>query len=120
MLNSLKRLANVLVFLFAMFILCGVMGLQLFNESVHYACRLTEEPEIGASTWAKLEPSHICSQNGNNDWDSYGAYQCPEGSFCGSPLDYGLEPDEDIQNDINYQYGFAIFANILDSIFTVF
>ena len=102
LLNSLKRLANVLIFLLAMFVLCGVMGLQLFNTSIHYACRLTEVPVTGALTWQKSPDSHICHEDGDNEWNSYNAYKCPENTFCGSPLDFGLEPDEDIQNDVNY------------------
>ena len=53
-------------------------------------------------------------------WDSYKGKKCPEGTFCGSPLDYGLEPDADILNDVNYNYGFSIFSDIGDSIFAVF
>ena len=69
-------------------------------NSVHYGCRLTAEPEPGAATWPKAPDSQICHIDGDNDQLSYIGYRCPEGTFCGSPLDYGLEPDEDIQNDI--------------------
>ena len=91
-----------MVFLLAMFILCGVMGLQLFMESVHYACRVTEAPLPGATTWPKTPDSQICDPGGNNDWDSYAGYKCPEGTFCGSPFDHGLDMDKDIKYDVNY------------------
>ena len=51
LLKSLQQLANVMAFLLVMFFLFGIMGLQLFNQSVHYACRTTEKPLPGASTW---------------------------------------------------------------------
>ena len=91
-------------------------------ESVHYSCRVTEKPEPGAEVWEKADNAehHICSRDGDNSWSSYSGYQCPEGTFCGSPLDYGLPQDEDIRDDVRYQFGFGIFSDIGDSIYTVF
>jgi hypothetical protein len=109
-----------MVFLLAIFVIFGVMGLQLFMESVHYSCRLTEKPEEGATVWPKSRDAGICDAEGDNSWDSYKGNKCMEGTFCGSPLDFGLEPDTDILNDVNYNYGFSIFSNIGDSIFAVF
>ena len=60
LIKSLKQLANVMAFLLAMFILGGVMGLQLFMNSVHYACRTTPEPLPGALIWERAS-NQICS-----------------------------------------------------------
>ena len=118
LLKSLKQLANVMIFLASMIFLAGVMGLQLFMHSVHYACRETEEPLPGATTWPKTD-DRVCSRPGDNDHQSYSGYRCPEGTFCGSPLDYGLEMDRDIHYNASLQYGFGIFENIGDAFFTV-
>ena len=77
LLKSLKRLFNVMVFLLSMFILGGVMGLQMFMESSHYACRLTEKPLPGATVWEKYPGTGICDPQGQNTWDSYSGYKCP-------------------------------------------
>ena len=75
-----------------MFVLCGVMGLQLFMESIHYACRTTPEPLPGAKSWElALDSRTICDANGDNAWSSYKGRMCPGGTYCGSPIDYGLE-----------------------------
>ena len=55
-----------MVFLLAIFIIFGVMGLQLFMQSVHYSCRLTEKPEEGASVWLKAKDRGICDAEGDN------------------------------------------------------
>jgi hypothetical protein len=81
---------------------------------------LTEKPEEGATVWPKSEDGGICDAEGDNSWDSYSGKKCAEGTFCGSPLDYGLEPDADILNNADNNYGFSIFSNIGDSIFAVF
>ena len=110
-----------MAFLIAMFVLCGVMGLQLFMESVHYACRTTPEPLPGATAWELAGDSRtICDPAGDNAWSSYSGRRCPENTFCGSPIDYGLEMDKEIDYDISVQYGFGIFKDIADSIYAVF
>ena len=51
----------------------------------------------------------------------YVGYICPEGSYCGSPLDYGLRIEDDgIEHNAALQYGWASFSNIFDSILAVF
>ncbi len=76
------------------------MGLQLFLNSVHYACRATPEPLPGATTWPRVG-NKICNENGDNSWISYKGHACEEGTYCGSPIDFGLEPDEEIKYDVS-------------------
>ena len=104
-----------------MFVLCGIMGLQLFMESIHFACRATERPEPGASEWPIYGDERIiCDEHGDNSWSSYSGRKCPDGAFCGSPIDYGLPMDKEIEYSVELQFGFSIFKDIADSIFAVF
>lgn len=81
---------------------------------------MTEKPLPGATEWPRYPGTGICDVDGNNAWDSSRGYKCPEGSFCGNPLDYGLSPDKDIELRADYQFGFGIFKDIFDSIFAIF
>ena len=46
---------------------------------------------------------------------------CPEGTFCGSPFDYGMKFEDDKINEVMFMgYGAINFDNILNSLNLVF
>jgi len=46
---------------------------------------------------------------------------CPEGTYCGSPIDYGLSlSDEGIAVNSSMQFGYGTFDNLLQAVFAVF
>ena len=126
--RSVMGLVNVGVFLLFIFLLFGIMGLQWFSGSMYYACRVTPEPIPGELVWEKspLATENVCARSGgSNSFFSVSGYQCPEGTYCGSPIQddykYGLTLEDDgIYTNANYQFGRANFSNIFDSILAVF
>ena len=57
-LKAVKGLVSVALFLIFFFVTFSVMGLQLFNDDMYNACRLTPEPEKnehGFLVWEKAE-----------------------------------------------------------------
>ena len=100
LLKSVMGLVNVTVFLLFIFVLFGIMGLQWFSGSIFYACRTTSEPLPGAKVWEKtpLASSVTCAEDTTFDIEflsSLNGYICPEGTYCGSPLQYGLSLEDD-------------------------
>ena len=100
LLRSVMGLVNVSVFLLFIFILFGIMGLQWFSGSIYYACRTTAEPLPGAKVWERspLATAATCVKEvtfGNDFFAPVSGYICPEGTYCGSPLEYGLAVEDD-------------------------
>ena len=123
LLKSVVGLVNVAIFLLFLFVLFAIMGLQWFSGAVYYACRTTPEPLPGATVWEKspLATSAVCSLNGNNEYDSHAGYSCPAGTYCGSPIDYGLTIEDDgVLYNEEIQFGNSSFIHIFDSFFAVF
>ena len=54
LLSSLPALANAVVFMFFIFLLFGILGVQQFPGTMYQRCRLTEEP-LADGTWPYLE-----------------------------------------------------------------
>ena len=66
--------------------------------------------------WDKdpLQNMHMCT-------NSLGLYKCSDGTFCGSPFDFGLTSEFDDVIDENFiNYGVLTFDNIGKSLLTVF
>ncbi len=84
---------------------------------MYYRCRTTEKP-VNSTYWPKSPIyTRICSKS--NDFG--GEYQCPKGLYCGSPLEYGIELEDDgIYKDSQVQYGIATFDNIGQAFIAVF
>ena len=124
LLRSITGLVNVAFFLLFIFILFGIMGLQWFSGSIYYACRTTEAPLPGATVWERspLAVEIVCSvEGGSNEYDTINGYKCPAGTYCGSPIDYGLSLDDDgIPFNANLQFGWGSFRNFFDAILAVF
>jgi hypothetical protein len=88
LISSLPQLANVTIFLSFIFILFGILGLQLFEGTLYNSCRVTPEPVNGV--WEKA-PGIIrhCSKL------ALGGYHCPPEYYCGNPLEYGISLEDD-------------------------
>lgn len=56
------------------------MGMSLFNGHIESRCRLSEYPEQGSNIW-EIDETNIFP---------CGSLQCPEGTYCGNPNDFGL------------------------------
>ena len=100
LLRSVMGLVNVSVFLLFTFTLFGIMGLQWFSGSIYYACRTTPEPLPGAKVWERssLAAAATCAKDvsfGIEFFKPISGYICPNGTYCGSPLEYGLSLEDD-------------------------
>ena len=89
LIQSLPELGNATIFLAFIIILFGILGLQQFNGVIYYKCRLTEQP-VNSTYWPK-SPDHVrvCSPAGD------GAFSCPVGLYCGSPVNVGISLADD-------------------------
>jgi hypothetical protein len=84
---SVKGIANVALFVAFKIFLFAVIGVQLFSGQTYYTCRTTIEPLPNATTWEIADVGvAICNPN---------ASSCPEGTYCGSPIDFGLTLESD-------------------------
>lgn len=103
----MPKILTVLLFMFFLIFLFGVVGVQLFAGKLYYACRTTPEPLPGADRWELAGGgwTKVCNPNYNNT--------CPEGTFCGSPYDYGLDKTSDeVQFNGGLQFGIAQYDNV--------
>lgn len=79
LLDSLPNLGNVVIFLLYLMVIFGILGIQLFSGAYESRCRLTEYPVNGV--WeVDNSTTHLCEDNSG----------CPENTFCGNPITYGL------------------------------
>jgi hypothetical protein len=85
LLGSMPKLLNVSIFLFFIYLLFGIIGVQLFNGLMYNKCRLTPKP-VNDIYWP-IVPNidRVCSTYKN------GGFVCPEGTYCGNPADYGID-----------------------------
>jgi hypothetical protein len=86
---SLNQLMNVGIFVFFLFILFGVIGVQLFQGTFYNACRITDEPLPGTTIWPKADDGRLCSIY------SLGGRKCPKDQICGNPDEFGITPGQD-------------------------
>jgi hypothetical protein len=73
------------------------------------------QPIDNGTSWPKdpLYPRVCSSEFG-------GAYECPSGLYCGSPLEYNISlKDDGIFNDAYIQYSIGSFANFGDALLGV-
>eukprot|EP00347_Sterkiella_histriomuscorum_P008485 403344914 len=115
LLQSLPELGNATIFLSFMIVLFGILGLQQFNGILYNKCRLTEQP-VNSTYWPKSkEFTRVCSQAGDGD------FVCPNGLYCGNPIDYGISLDDDgVYFDERIQFGISSFSNFGQAILAVF
>ena len=92
---SMPPLVNVGVFLCFIVVLLGTFGIHLFAGMYEWRCRKTPEPVNGV--WELMEPMHfrLCKPEYNN---------CPEGTYCGAPIEYDLPWDWEEVNYYEFQY----------------
>ena len=113
--RSLPSLGNAVVFMFFIFLLFGILGIQQFGGAFYRRCRYTEEPVDGLWPYDESIES-LCSFP-----DSSGMIKCPSGLFCKEPLDGGLSnkiDNPELQPLIDY--GLSNFDNLPSSLLTIF
>ena len=114
LINSMPELFNVAIFLIFIFMLFGILGLQLYSGQSYNKCRTTPKP-INSTYWPYSEEiNRPCSK-------IKGGFTCPKGLYCGNPSEYGIDLKyEEIYNNPGLQYGIANFDNIFQAILAVF
>jgi len=129
--RSLEGLSNVLIFLSFIFIIFGIIGLQLFSGSLYYSCRVGKAPIPGEKTWQKFSDpsfvpafSNLCTPENKIKYPWVVDYAtCPKekNSYCGSPLDVGLDIyDDGVRANADILFGISTFDNIGQSLIGVF
>jgi hypothetical protein len=113
--ESLEAILSVALFLTFTFFVMAVLNLQLFNKSLHYRCRLTEEPDYANDVWPIDEDvPHICGF-------SRFAEKCPTGTWCGEVTSKGLSTKHENTTDSKLVfYGNSNFDHIGMTLFTLF
>lgn len=108
LIDSIPYIANVAIFLLFILLIFSIFGLHLFAGIFENRCRLTSEPVDGE--WPILEGyNNLCNLELNN---------CPEGSFCGAPIDYGLIWDKSEIDNEEFNFGITNFDQIQNSVLT--
>jgi hypothetical protein len=119
LLLSVKGFLNVIVFLGFIFVIFSSIGLQWFSGAIYYTCRVDEAPYVGDTSWNKTEPG-VCTPVENQIFPSLIHYnKCAARSTCGSPLEFGLDPQKDsLTEDI--QFGISSFDTFGQSLIAIF
>ena len=109
--GSMSALANAVVFMFFIFLLFGILGVQQFPGTMYHRCRYTEEP-LEDGTWPYDPDQALCRLEESN---------CPAGLFCKSPFDGGLSSDIDKPwEDPSIDFGITNFDHLLNAMLTIF
>ena len=113
--SSVNSLMNAVVFMFFIFILFGILGIQQFAGTMYRRCRFDEEP-LEDGTWPYDEDlDYFCSPDGA------GFMTCPADRFCKEPGDAGLDPSiDDPHSDEATMYGMFCFDNLGWALLTIF
>lgn len=85
--------------------LYSLMAMQLFMGDTDYKCRATPYP---MGDWPALG-TEIC-----------GSRRCPAGTFCSSPVQYGLPSSPEESHTEELFYGLANFNSLPESFLTMF
>ncbi|CAD8060541.1 unnamed protein product [Paramecium primaurelia] len=106
--GSFLRVKQVLIPIFLVMIYFSIIGLHLFIGLTERRCRLTKYP-IDNIWIADPNIQKLC-----------GIWECPENTYCGSPLDYNL-PRNETENDIEaFNWNFTRFDDFFHSLLVVF
>lgn len=116
LLKSLPELGNATIFILFMVGLFSVLGLQQFSGVIYYRCRETERP-LNATYWPRSKIyTRVCSPNDN----AGGNYQCPDGLYCGSPLQYNIPLEYDgVYDDHRIQFAISSFDHFGQALLAV-
>jgi hypothetical protein len=102
-------MGNVFAVLILIILVFAATGVKEFGGNRFFRCRTTPEPVNGV--W-EIDDSidRLCNAHG------HGSYDCPSGTYCGTPYDYGLQPTHDEKYGSEFlSYGAASYENILRS-----
>jgi hypothetical protein len=113
LLNSMADLANVMLLISFVFVVAGILGVQLWAGQMNWECKETAHPSADG-VWAAAEPPHICAP----DSRTAGGYKCPPTQFCGSdfepPRVNGTATWVDMERRPlpNFNFGYTSFDNL--------
>ena len=113
-LHSLRKMGNVFAVLILFILVFAATGIAGFGGNRYFRCRLTPEPVDGV--W-EIDTSinRLCNARG------LGSFDCPQGTYCGTPYDYGLKPTHDEQyGDVFLSYGAVGYENIFRAFLITF
>jgi len=111
--KSLPQIFNVVVFLFFIYILFSIIGMQQYGEAFYNRCRLTPQP-LNSSFW-EMDPNddRPCSINGLGRL-------CSSNMTCGNPFDKGMSlENEGIEENSNIFNGVISFNNLGTSLLLI-
>jgi len=104
---ALLEMTDIFLVLLFVLLIYSMTAVSAFKGNFNMRCRTTPAPING--TWEIDESiDRLCNCYG------WGAYDCPAGTYCGSPDEYGLDiPSKDITSKELTYYGTYGFDNVL-------
>lgn len=113
-LHALRKMANVFAVLVFIILTFASTGIGEFGGSRYFRCRTTPAPVDGV--WEVDESIYrLCNAHG------HGSFDCPAGTYCGTPYDYGLEATHDeMYGSELIAYGAPGYENIMRAFFISF
>ncbi|KAL4468538.1 hypothetical protein ABPG74_005041 [Tetrahymena malaccensis] len=108
--SSFQHLGKTFFPLICVILLYAVVGMSFFQGHVESRCRLTEHPEPHSDIWEVDESNQY----------PCGALECPKGTFCGNPADYGLPFNKTEAKHETLLFGYNLFNSIEWALFAVY
>lgn len=99
--GSFKHLGKTFFPLICVVLFYAIIGMSFFHGHVESRCRLTEVPEHD-DVWEVDESNEL----------TCGSLECPVGTFCGNPADYGLPFNHEEATSESLLFGKNIFNRI--------
>lgn len=84
--------------------------MSFFQGHVESRCRLTEHPEHNSDIWEVDEKNEL----------PCGSVECPTGTYCRNPADYGLPFNKKEAKAESLLFGYNLFNSIEWALFTVY
>eukprot|EP00347_Sterkiella_histriomuscorum_P011811 403371009 len=115
LIQSLPDFFNVAIFLAFIFLLFAILGVHQYNGVLYNRCRYQNHPE-SPNEWKQVESlTRVCTQSGS------GNFACPSEYYCGNPQDFNIDlMYENLDKNVNNNYGITTFDNLGSSLLTVF
>ncbi|KAL4496078.1 hypothetical protein ABPG72_015500 [Tetrahymena utriculariae] len=108
--SSFQHLGKTFFPLICVIVLYAVVGMSFFQGHVESRCRLTEHPEHNSDIWEVDESNQY----------PCGVLECPKGTFCGNPADYGLPFNQTEAKHETLLFGYNLFNSIEWALFAVY
>jgi len=122
LLSSLPSLGNAVVFMFFIFLLFGILGVQQFGGKLYQRCRTDPAPTYDAVKkwwhWPAADGvERLCSL------DDQGAFRCPAPFTCGSPTSTAHFLTHEAEGVADFElisFDIANFNHLLTAMNTIF